>query len=345
MAGNLGDCRSRRTACAVTGQVLLLQQRQLDDALAPVSTDEDRALKDALRAARRTRRRDRRARPGDRRRQNDGTRRTGRCSPNSAARCAPRARCCAPMSASAASSTPWPAASARPSTTCSAKSTRCAASSAACGCSASTPRRAATSRTWPTGGFDVIAQQLRDITLRLVGCANAAVGGLERAADARRPPLSKAPRPAGADRVGEMEAQAVQAITLLEGVEGAARGRARRRWIRQRTAGGARPEHGGGHGVRRLARRSSRLMARRRGRSSPRCLLSQLAASDAGGYGDRLRPPQRSWPPCAYGLHHGNRAPGPRCTLCRAPRCRTTGADRLAIDRSAERRTMAAVLQ
>lgn len=70
-----------------------------------------------------------------------------------------------------------------------------------------------------TGGFDVIAQQLREITLRLVGCANAAVGGLERAA-ALAATFIASSSSAGADRVGEMEAQAVQAITLLEGVEG-----------------------------------------------------------------------------------------------------------------------------
>lgn len=70
-----------------------------------------------------------------------------------------------------------------------------------------------------TGGFDVIAQQLRDITQRLVGCANAAVGGLERAA-ALAARFIESSSSAGADRVGEMETQAVQAIALLEGVEG-----------------------------------------------------------------------------------------------------------------------------
>ena len=68
------------------------------------------------------------------------------------------------------------------------------------------------------GGFDVIAQQLRDITLRLVGCANGAVGGLERAATLAATFIESSSS-AGADRVGEMEAQAAQAITLLEGVE------------------------------------------------------------------------------------------------------------------------------
>lgn len=70
-----------------------------------------------------------------------------------------------------------------------------------------------------TGGFDVIAQQLREITLRLVGCANAAVGGLERAA-ALAATFIASSSSAGGDRVGEMEAQAVRAIGLLEGVEG-----------------------------------------------------------------------------------------------------------------------------
>jgi len=69
------------------------------------------------------------------------------------------------------------------------------------------------------GGFDVIAQQLRDITLRLVGCANGAVGGLERAA-ALATTFIESSSSAGADRVGEMEAQAARAIALLEGVEG-----------------------------------------------------------------------------------------------------------------------------
>jgi hypothetical protein len=68
------------------------------------------------------------------------------------------------------------------------------------------------------GGFDVIAQQLRDITLRLVGCANGAVGGLERAATLAQTFIESSSS-AGADRVGDMEAQAAQAITLLEGVE------------------------------------------------------------------------------------------------------------------------------
>ena len=69
-----------------------------------------------------------------------------------------------------------------------------------------------------TGGFDVIAQQLREITLRLVGCANAAVGGLERASMLAAQFIESSST-AGADRVGEMEAQAAQAITLLERVE------------------------------------------------------------------------------------------------------------------------------
>jgi len=69
------------------------------------------------------------------------------------------------------------------------------------------------------GGFDVIARQLREITMRLVGSANAAMQGLDRAADLAAA-LTQNSSSAGADRVGEMEDEAVRAINLLEGVEG-----------------------------------------------------------------------------------------------------------------------------
>lgn len=70
-----------------------------------------------------------------------------------------------------------------------------------------------------TGGFDVIAQQLREITMRLVGSANAAMQGLARAAELAATFIRNSSS-AGADRVGEMESEAGHAIGLLESVEG-----------------------------------------------------------------------------------------------------------------------------